>query len=309
MLDLDGVAVVSILVKAGAGFASLVAAGSAFALLGLSHLDDRSAHAVRKLAVAGAVTAALASALLVPARASFLMGGSLAGAFDPAIVGMVIDSPLGECLGVRLAGLSLICLLVAARRPVRLAAGAGAVLVCASFALRGHALNDPRLVLATLVTLHLMGVAFWIGVFAPLHRMVLTGNDGAAALAEEFGRKAVWVVAGLVLAGAGLFVLLTGDPLAALPTLYGRILLAKLALIVLLLGFAALNRFRLTPGLRAGHPHARRRLVWSIRTEVVLVLAVLITTATLTTIASPDGHEHAAGIGSGAQAASLVAVR
>ena len=296
MLDLDGITAVSILVKTGAGLASLLAAGSALALLGLSQLDERSGRAIRRLAVAGAIIAAVASALAIPVGASYLMGGSLSGAFDPAIVGMVADSPLGVSLWVRLAGLALIGLLVFDHRSARLAGGAGAVLVCSSFALRGHTLNDPRLVLAALVTLHLMGVAFWIGVFAPLHRLVRTGDEAASALAEEFGRKAVRVVVVLVLvlAGAGLFVLLTGDPVAALSTTYGRILFVKLVLVALLLGLAALNELRLTPALRAGHPRARSRLLWSIRIEVVVVLAVLVTTSTLTTVASPSGSERTA---------------
>ena len=294
MLDLDGITAVSILVKTGAGLASLVAAGSALALLGLSQLDERSARAIRRLAAAGAIIAAVASALAIPVRASFLMGGSLSGAFDPAIVGMVADSPLGASLWVRLAGLALIGFLVVDRRWARFAGGAGAVLVCTSFALRGHALNDPRPVLAVLVTLHLMGVAFWIGVFAPLHRLVRTRDEAASALAEEFGRKAVRVVVVLVLAGAGLFVLLTGDPVAALSTTYGRILLVKLVLVALLLGLAALHKLRLTPALRAGHPRARSRLLWSIGIEAVVVLAVLVTTSTLTTVASPSGHDRAA---------------
>ena len=294
MPDFDGITAVSILVKAGAGLASLVAAGSVLALLGLSRLDGPPALAVRRLAVAVAVIAALVSALRIPVRAAFLTGGSPSGAFDTLILGMVSGSPLGESLWVRLAGLALICLLVTNRRSVRPAAGVGAVLVCASFALRGHALNDPRLVLAILVTIHVVGVAFWIGVLAPLHRLVRSGDEAAPALAGEFGTKAVWVVAALVLAGVGQVVLLTGDPLSALSTLYGTILLAKLALVVLLLGFAALNKLHLTASLRAGHPRARSRLLWSIRAEAALVTAILVTTATLTTVASPDGHEHAA---------------
>ena len=306
MLDLDGITAVSILVKAGAGLTSLVAAGSVLALLGLSRLDGSSARAVRRLAVVVAVIAAFVSALRIPVRSAFLTGGSPSGAFDPVILGMVADSPLGESLWVRLAGLALICLLVIRnRRSVRLAAGVGAVLVCASFALRGHALNEPRLALAVLVTIHVVGMAFWIGVLPPLHRLVLRGDEAAPAVAGEFGTKAVWVVAALLLAGVGQVVLLTGDPLAALSTLYGRILLAKLALVALLLGCAALNKLHLTASLRAGHPRARSRLLWSIRAEAVLVTAILVTTATLTTVASPDGHEHAARTAVRAQSASV----
>ena len=71
-------------------------------------------------------------------------------------------------------------------------------------------------------------------------------------------------------------------------------MLVKLVLVALLLGLAALNKLRLTPALRAGHPRARSRLLWSIRIEAVVVLAVLVTTSTLTTVASPSGHERAA---------------
>ena len=289
-LDIDGVTAVSILVKAGACLASLSAAGSALALLGLSRLDDDSARVVRRLAVAGAAAAAVLSALRIPIRASFLMGGSLSDAFDPTILGIVADSPLGASLWVRLAGLALVCLLVVKRATVRPLAGLGAVLVCASFALRGHALEEPRLVLAALVTLHLMGVAFWIGVLTPLHRLTRVDAKNAGALAEEFGRKAVRVVAALVAAGAVLLVLLTGNPVVALATPYGQILAVKLCLFALLLGLAALNKLHLTPALRAGDPRATLFLRRSIRMEVLVVVAILVTTATLTAVSSPAAH-------------------
>ena len=293
-LDIDGITAVSILVKAGAYLASLAAAGSALALLGLSRFDCDTARAVRRLAVAGAVAAALLSAFRIPVRASFLMGGTFPGAIDPAILGMVADSPLGTSLWVRLAGLALICLLAVSRPAARWAASFGAVLVCASFALRGHALEEPRLVLAALVTLHLMGLAFWVGVFMPLHRLTRTDAETAGALAEEFGRTAVRVVAVLVAAGAALLVLLTGDPVAALATPYGQLLAVKLFLFAPLLGLAALNKLRLTPALRAGDARARLRLRQSICMEILLVLAILVTTATLTTVASPEAHAGAA---------------
>ena len=287
-LDVDGITAVSILVKAGVYLASLAAAGSVLALLGLARLDRDTVGAVRRLAVAGAVAAALLSALRIPVRASFLMGGSFSGAIDPAILGMVADSPLGTSLAVRLAGLALICLLVVDRPAARRAAGLGAMLACASFALRGHALEEPRLVLAALVTLHLMGLAFWVGVFMPLHRLIRTDPETAGALAEEFGRKAVRVVVALVAAGAALLVLLTGDPIAALASPYGQLLAVKLCLFAPLLGLAAVNKLRLTPALRAGDTTAGLRLRRSIRMEILAVLAILVTTATLTTAASPE---------------------
>ena len=295
LLDFDRATAVEILLEAVTSAACLAAAGSATTLLTMTRLDDAGARTAGRLAAAGAAVAAGASLLRIPVRASFLMGGSLAGAFDPAILGMVVESPLGASLGVRLAGLALVSL-AALNRPrvrpgARLAGSVGAVLVCASFALRGHSLDEPRLVLGALVTLHVMGVAFWVGAFAPLHRLAGTDARAAGALAAEFGAWAVWVVPALAAAGAALFVTLTGDPVAALDTPYGRLLAVKLTLFAPLLGLAAFNRYRLTPALRTGDPRAGARLRRSIRFEAFAVLAILVTTAALTTVASPEGPE------------------
>ena len=288
VLDIDGVTAVEILVKTGASAGSLAAAGSALALLALTRFDGATARSIRRTAVAAAAFAAAASVLRIPVRASFLMGGTFSGAFDPAIVGMVAESPLGTSLWVRLAGLALVCLAVVDRRQARIAAGCGALLVCASFAFRGHTLEEPRLVLGLLVTVHLLGLAFWVGVFAPLHR--LTGSDAhaAGALAAEFSAWAVRVVPALAAAGVALFVILTADPLAALGTPYGQLLAVKLALFTLVLGLAAYNKLRLTPALEAGVAGAGARLRQSIRLEAIAVLAILATTATLTTVSAPE---------------------
>ena len=287
VLGIDAATTVEILVKTGASAASLAAAGSALVLLALSRFDDATARSVRRIAVAAAVLAAAFSALRLPVRASFLMGGSVAGAFDPAIVAMVAESPVGTSLWTRLAGLALVCLVVFDRPAARLAAGLGVVLVCGSFALRGHSLEEPRLVLGGLVTLHLLGLAFWIGILAPLHRLAGSDPNAAGALATEFSRRAVWIVPAIAAAGVALFVILTGDPMAALGTPYGQLLAVKLLLFTLLLGLASLNKYRLTPALETGALRAGPHLRRSIRLEVVAVLAILATTATLTTLSSP----------------------
>ena len=165
----------------------------------------------------------------------------------------------------------------------------GAGIVCASFAFRGHVLAEPRVILGALVTAHLLGLAFWIGAFAPLHRLA-GGADPmhAGAAAAEFGRRALWVVPALAVAGGGLLVLLAGNPLDALSTPYGQLLAIKLSVFVLLLGLAAFNKLRVTPALLAGDSAAAGRLRQSIRLEFAAVSTILAATATLTTIGSPD---------------------
>ena len=286
---MDGATLATVAVKALACLASLAAAGSALVLASLATLDRDTRRMVCRLGLGSAIAAGLASAALVPTGAAYLAGGAWAGAVDPALVGMVADSPVGESLAVRLAGLAvLVWLFVSGRAPAP-AVVAGAGLVCASFAFRGHVLAEPRLVLGGLITAHLLGLAFWIGAFAPLHRMA-GGVDPvrAGTAAAEFGRRALWVVPALAAAGVALFVLLAGNPLDAIETTWGRLLAAKLAVFVLVLGLAAFNRLRLTPALLAGAGGAAVRLRQSIALEFAAVLVIIAVTATLTTIASPD---------------------
>ena len=303
VLDIDGVTAFEIVVKTGTYAASLAAAGSAFVRLALSRLDDATARAVQRLTVAAAITAAVLSVVHIPVRTSFLMGGTFSGAFEPTIVAMVVESPLGTSVWVRLAGLALICVVAVNRPAGRIATGLGAVLVCASFALRGHTLEEPRLVLGILLTLHLLGLAFWVGIFAPLHRLAGRDAGAAGALAAEFSAWAVRIVPALVAAGAALFVVLTADPLAALGTPYGQLLAIKLLLFAPLLVLAAFNKLRLTPALEAGVAGAGAHLSRSIRLEALAVLAILATTATLTTVASPERPGHGTAMAFGISAA------
>ena len=289
VLAMDGATLATVVVKTLAYLASLTTAGSALALASLSRLDADTMRMVRRLGLAGALVAGMATVALVPMGAIYLAGGSWSGAADTALLGMVAGSPVGESVVVRLAGLAVIAVLFFSARVPRLVAIAGAGVVCASFAFRGHVLAEPRAILGALVTTHLMGLAYWVGAFAPLHRLAGHGDPiHAGKAAAEFGRRALWIVPALALAGVALLVLLAGNPLDALATPYGRLLVVKVAIFLLLLGLAGFNKLRLTPALLAGDAGAAVGLRRSIRLEFAAVLAILAVTATLTTIASPD---------------------
>jgi copper transport protein len=85
---------------------------------------------------------------------------------------------------------------------------------------------------------------------------------------------AVPVVGALVLTGLILATVQLESFHALIATQYGMILSLKLALVVMLLGLAALNRFRLTPAL-ALDPSNARPLVRSILAECVVAGAIL----------------------------------
>ncbi len=288
----DTVTWISILVKTLVYAATLVASGSVLALIGLRKITEDGRAALRRMAVIGAPTAAVLSVLRIPVQASFLMGGSFDGSVDPMILSIVADSPLGASAIIRLIGLALILAILLPVRGARWIALAGAFIACASFALRGHALGDPRLLLGALVTVHLAGLAFWLGAFAPLARATRREAPATAgALAHEFGTKALWIVAALVAAGAATLVFLGATTPDVLATPYGQAFVLKLALFAGVLGLAAMNKVRLTPDLKAAAPGAAQRLRRSIIIESALVLAILATTAALTTVTSPPSEQ------------------
>ena len=282
----DELMVVSIVVKTLVYGTTLVAAGSALVIVALKSIDSATKQQLRWLALGSAVLAALFSVSRILVRASFLDGGTWAGAIDPVLVQLVIDSPLGTSIALRLAGLLLLLALVFPGRIPEWIAAAGAVVVCTSFAFRGHALEDPRVLLGLLVSVHLLGLAFWIGVLWPLHRLSVRSAQ-VGVVASEFGGKAVWVVGLLAAAGVVALVVLTGGTLTALETAYGQFFAVKLLVFTSVLGFAAWNKLRLTPMLLAGNEHAGKGLRGSIRIESILIGAVLFVTAVLTTLSSP----------------------
>jgi copper transport protein len=144
-----------------------------------------------------------------------------------------------------------------------------------SLAASGHASTAPPPWLTRpMVFLHGVGVAFWIGALAPLVAMARRAERGLLPVLDRFSRLAIVVVGALILTGLGLAIIQLGSFRALVETRYGLILSTKLALVAVLLGLAALNRFRLTPAL-AADPGNVRPLVRSILAECAVAVAIL----------------------------------
>ncbi|MBO6885641.1 MAG: CopD family protein [Marivita sp.] len=285
----DGVTWLSICVKTLVYATTLVSVGSVLVILSLRSLPETERERFRKVAALMAVAAAALSLVRLPIRASFLMGGTWAGATEPMMLEMVMDSPLGDSIFLRLIGLALICTILLRNRIWYRVAALGVFLVAVSFALRGHALEEPRFLLGGLVTLHILGLSFWIGVFWPLHRLSTQGKlADAGALAEEFGQKATWILSGLVLAGIITLLLLTGGRLSLLTSAYNQFFAIKLAFFACVSGLAAWNKFRLTPDLLGEVSGSGIRMSQSLKIEAILLAIILLVTASLSTVSSPQ---------------------
>ena len=94
----DALVWIAICVKALVYATSLTAAGSVLSYVSLRPLPAVERGWLVRLAVFCALAAAVLSVARLPLRASFLMGGTWEGAFDPMILTMVAQSPLGTSI-------------------------------------------------------------------------------------------------------------------------------------------------------------------------------------------------------------------
>ena len=144
-----------------------------------------------------------------------------------------------------------------------------------SLASSGHAATaPPQWLTRPAVFLHGVGVAFWIGALVPLVAMARQPAGPLLPVLSRFSHVAVPVVGVLVLTGLGLAIVQLESFRALIETKYGIILSIKLTLVMVLLGLAALSRFRLTPALTAD-PANTKPLVRSILAECVVVMGIL----------------------------------
>lgn len=278
-------------VKALVYFACLTAAGGALFVVifgaQMIQAERRSVmHFARAMAVLG-LYATMARVLSLSA----MLGDEWASALDDTLIRMILDGTEGRAVIVRSAGLILLALGLFAGGWTAFLALVGALAVVASFGLAGHT-GSIGAVAMSLVTLHVIAVAYWVGALVPLYGLTATAHqERLAPILSRFGSIAAGFVAMLVIAGLALIWVLLGSVEAVISSEYGRLVLLKLSVVSALLLLAAINKLRLTPAVAAGHPQARQQLRWSIAGEIALVIGVFIVTAAFTTVTGPPVME------------------
>nr|WP_202437584.1 copper resistance protein CopC [Streptomyces sp. SID5910] len=200
--------------------------------------------ALRRPLVTGWWTLLAATVALLALRAPYEAGTGPATALDASALGDILTGRPGMLLLTRLALLVPAALLLtrASRRPVTTATGAAlAVGLALTWAAAEHAVAGPQVPLAvTSSVLHLLATCVWLGGLVAL-LTTLRGVPDAPTVAR-FSRVALACVTVLAVTGVyqswrglGSWPALTG-------TTYGRLLLAKLAGVCLLLATAAVSR-------------------------------------------------------------------
>jgi putative copper export protein len=274
------------------------AAGAAFFLRlfqrHIAAVEQRIGRVARATAVGG-----IGLVIAHQALEAALLRGDVSGLIDPRLQQLAWSSSSGNAALLEILALAIVVL--GLRRPGRdgaiIASTGAAVAVCA-FALTGHtSASGYRGLLAPLLIVHLLAIAFWFGALLPLSLMLRSApRTDTVALLREFSALAGVLVPLIALAGLTLALTLI-HPTRAWRAPYGLLILLKIALFSALMGLAAWNRWRLLPrlGARAAAPEALPAgsrtaavaLRGSIAAEYVMIVIVFAVTASLTALFSP----------------------
>lgn len=317
--DGGAIAVASAVLRGVGYLATLLAAGAvAFvAFVGRRPSDRRRAAHLGWLAAAIGVGATV---LHLPVQAANIAGqGLLDVVTGTAALSSTLTSSFGASAAVRLVALlALVALWRVSRRdpaPTWVVPGVGVAGVAAlgSYLLDGHQRTvEPAWLLLGGDAVHLTGAAVWAAglvlLFGALRaRRRDDDPTGAARLVARFSGVALVSVLALAAAGTAMSLPLVRSVDALTSTTYGWLLLAKVGLVVVLLGIAAHNRRNLVPAIvaravpagaatdtvdasaspalatDAGNDAAWSRLTGTVRAEIAILAVVALLTGFLAT--------------------------
>lgn len=280
----------------------------AFSLYGLRTRERGNALALRPWLVGSAIVSLLLSVVWLVLMASSMAGSPLWPIDQEAVGGLLTGSAIGAAWKIRI--VALVIAAVAAMFAAGRSSWLSIVLLASAIALAtlawtGHgAMDDGASGWVHLAAdiLHLIASGAWVGallglillVSRPATRLDASHLGVAHRALHGFGSIGTLVVVTIVITGLvnGWMLIGFGNVFKLTTTLYGQLLLAKLALFVAMLGLAALNRFRLTPAFEraidgADYHGALIALRKSLAIETGCVFLILGLVAWLGTLAPP----------------------
>lgn len=228
------------------------------------------------ICAAAAVAGLGADALSIGLQGLDVLDKAFARLGDPEVWSAGASGSFGLAASIVAAALGASLLSLLGRgAPARLLSLTAVIGAGAAFAVSGHAATAaPRALATGAMLVHGVSLALWIGALLPLAAAIGRSGAGAASLLR-FSRAIPVVIAALLISGIALAGIQLGRVDALWTSPYGRILIAKITLVVALLALALHNRLRLTPRVAAGSALAATAMRRMIAAELVLVAAIL----------------------------------
>ena len=270
-MDLFGVRIDEplVVIRATHFFATAVMAGSLIFRAVVAEPALRSTEGARPVvrsqilltAWTGLVIAAVSGAAWFQLQAASMSGLPLGEAMTSEVLLTVLnETQFGLVLEIRLvlAVILAVCLACDRLAPARRLALAPALGLAATIAWTGHAVSTPGeagMLHLTADALHLTAAAAWIGGLVSFTWLLAgtRGDPAHASLARDATRRfstlGIASVGTLFSTGIVNAWILVGSLNALTATGYGRLLMLKIGLFAVMVAFAAVNRFWLTPQL------------------------------------------------------------
>lgn len=267
----------------GLNYLALLLAGGLAFFLGWTVRGVRLDGAVRRRLLrvlrGSAVVAVAAAAIAVPLSGAYQLGSGPGGLVEAAAVDpdLVLDDLI--VLALQVVGLGAAVWSATRGRP-GLVADLATALAVWSPALVGHTrAYEPGTLLVVTDALHLTAGAVWLGGLTGM-AVVLPAIAGrpqdAARLLARFSTVAGGLLAVLAASGLLLGWRIVGSWSRLFGETWGRLLLVKVALVLVVVAIAAFNRYRLVPQVVDGVGHDRRRRATGVVRRAVLIEAVLL---------------------------------
>lgn len=266
----------------------------------LARRDDDGGDPLRRRWDGVVVRAAVLGAVGLIASAPFRIarvGGGLDALRDDDIISSTLRGPIGLSLGVSVVALLALAAALDQRAPGWLGGliGLGALV---GFVLEGHTRAERERLMIVTDVVHLAAGAVWAGGIVGLIVAFSAGTETGrlAPLVRRFSTAAVGAVLAVTIAGVVMawVILPTAGELTS--TGWGNALIAKVALVVVVVALGAYNNRRLVAAVDVAES-ARHRLGRLVAAEAAILLAVvtvsgvLVTRSPLTTSAAPPAAE------------------
>lgn len=278
----------------GVDYVALLLAGGLVVFLGWTvrglRLPDPVRRRLLRLLRIAAVVAVGAAALAVPLAGAYQLGSGLSGVLDPAAIDPALVTDDITVLLLQAVGLGA-AVALAGRERSTLTGDLLAAVAVWSPALVGHTrAYEPSALLVVTDALHLSAGAVWLGGLVGL-AVTLPAIAGrprdAAQVLTRFSTLAAGLLAVLAVTGVLMAWRIVGSWSGLVAETWGRLLLVKVVLVLVVVALAAYNRFRLVPQVMAevGHDARRRgstRIGRVVVAEAAALVAVLAVTGFLT---------------------------
>ena len=212
------------------------------------------------------------------------MSGDLIGIIDINMVNLSIDTLALKASLLLFIGFILIYFLPINFKKIFFIGNTLAIfIILFSFIVIGHSTKGGILT-QSLVTIHLIGLSYWIGSLLPLKKMCnIADFKELKTITHSFGNYAVFYILALLIAGSIFSFILIGDISNLFNTIYGNVLMIKILFAMLLISLGALNKLFLVPRLDINNATTIIKLKRSINVEMIIVLIIFFLTSLLTT--------------------------